>query len=120
MEFSEALTQHLRAIGDRDVDGYLDTVHQDATLILPNGTLLSGKDEIAKFHREWFADQDWSLKSETVRVSQTGDSAFALLAVVYDDLDPEGTPYRKTYHLTLVFARSGGRWLLVHDQNTFS
>ncbi|GAA3018478.1 nuclear transport factor 2 family protein [Streptosporangium longisporum] len=120
MKFDEALALHLKAIDERDLDGYLETVHQDATLILPNGTLLTGKDEIAKFHREWFADQDWSMSSETVRVSETGDSAFALLAVAYNDVDPEGAPYRKTYHLTLVFARSDGRWLLVHDQNTFN
>ncbi|MGN9838483.1 YybH family protein [Nonomuraea sp. H19] len=119
MEFSQALDAHLKAIEARDLDTFLETLHQDATLILPNGTLLRGKDAIAEFHASWFGDPDWSMRTETVRTETAGDSAFVVLSVVYDDLDPEGKPYQKTYYLTLYFARAGERWLLVHDQNTF-
>lgn len=119
MEFQPALDAHLKAIEARDLEGYLATVHQDATLILPNGKLLRGTEEIAKYHTAWFSDPDWSLRAETVRVESAGDGAFALLSVVYDDLDPEGKPYQKVYYLTLYFVRAGERWLLIHDQNTF-
>ncbi|WP_433430370.1 YybH family protein [Nonomuraea sp. CA-141351] len=119
MEFSQALDAHLKAIEARDLEGYLATVHQDASVILPNGTLLRGKEAVAEFHAAWFGDPDWSLRAETVRVETVGEAAFALLSVVYDDLDPEGKPYQKVYYLTLYFTRADGRWLLVHDQNTF-
>ncbi|WP_248962643.1 YybH family protein [Sphaerisporangium perillae] len=120
MEFSQALAAHLKAIDARDLDGFLATVHPDASVILPSGTLLEGKDAIARFHTAWFDDPDWSLRAETVRVQTAGDSAFAVLSVVYDDLDPDGRPYQKTYYLTLLFTRDGERWLLVHDQNTYA
>ncbi|MBN6050673.1 SgcJ/EcaC family oxidoreductase, partial [Nonomuraea sp. RK-328] len=120
VEFSQALDAHLAAIEARDLEGYLATVHQDISLILPNGTLLRGKEAVAEFHTAWFANTDWSTRTETVRAETAGDAAFALLSVVYDDLDPEGKPYRKPYYLTLYFTRTDGRWLLVHDQNTFS
>ncbi|NUW43624.1 YybH family protein [Nonomuraea rhodomycinica] len=119
MEFAKALDAHLAAIHARDLEGYLATVHQDASLILPNGTLLRGKEAIAEFHAAWFADTDWSMRAEPVRVEAAGEAAFALLSVVYDDLDPKGEPYRKTYYLTLYFTRADERWLLVHDQNTY-
>ncbi|MEW9556451.1 SgcJ/EcaC family oxidoreductase [Nonomuraea sp. NPDC050783] len=119
MEFPPALDAHLKAIEARDLEGYLATVHQDVTLVLPNGKLLRGAEEIAAYHRAWFSDHDWSLRAETVRVETAGDAAFALLSVVYDDLDPDGKPYQKLYYLTLYFVRSDERWLLVHDQNTF-
>ncbi|MEV0147989.1 MULTISPECIES: nuclear transport factor 2 family protein [unclassified Nonomuraea] len=119
MEFAQALAGHLTAIETRDLDGFLATVHPDASVILPNGTLLDGKEAIAEFHAAWFADSDWSIRTETVRSETVGDASFAVLSVVYDDLDPEGTPYRKKYFLTLYFTRFDERWLLVHDQNTF-
>ncbi|GAA3236279.1 YybH family protein [Nonomuraea helvata] len=119
MEFSQALDAHLKAIEARDLEAYLATVHQDASVILPNGTLLRGKEAIAEFHTAWFGDPDWSLRAETVRAETLGEAAFALLSVEYDDLDPEGEPYQKVYYLTLYFTRADGRWLLVHDQNTF-
>lgn len=119
MEFPQALEAHLTAIRSRDLDGYLETVHPDATVILPNGTFLRGKDAVAEFHTSWFGDPDWTLRAETVRTQTAGDSAFALLSVVYDDLDPEGKPYQKEYYLTLYFTLVDGRWLLLHDQNTF-
>jgi len=33
MEFPDAVNRHLAAIGARDLDGYLATVHPDVTLI---------------------------------------------------------------------------------------
>jgi hypothetical protein len=42
-----------------------------------------------------------------------------LLSVRYDDIDPEGRPLQLNYHLSLLFVRTDGRWLLLHDQNTF-
>jgi uncharacterized protein (TIGR02246 family) len=119
MEFAQALAEHLKTIEDRDLEGFLATVRQDATLILPNGRLLTGKESIGEFHRDWFGDPDWSLHAETVRLESLGDSGFALLSVRYDDIDPEGRPVQRDYHLSLLFARTDGRWLLVHDQNTF-
>ncbi len=119
MEFSQALGAHLKAIEARDLDGFLATVHRDASVILPNGTLLRGKDAVAEFHATWFDDPDWSMRTEVVRVETVGDSAFAVLSVVYDDLDQNGQPYQKVYYLTLYFVRVDGQWLLIHDQNTF-
>lgn len=87
MDFAPALDAHLAAIQARDLDGYLATVHQDASLILPNGTLLRGREAIGEFHADWFADTDWSMRAEPVRVETAGEAAFALLSVVYDDVD---------------------------------
>ncbi|MBT2229246.1 SgcJ/EcaC family oxidoreductase [Nonomuraea sp. NEAU-A123] len=120
MEFSQALAAHLRAIETRDLDGFLATVHPDASVILPNGKLLTGKDAIGEFHTAWFRDPDWSLRPTVIRTETFGESAFVVLSVAYADLDSEGRPYEKSYYLTLYFARIDGRWLLVHDQNTFS
>jgi uncharacterized protein (TIGR02246 family) len=119
MEFTEAVDAHLAAIGRRDVDAYLATVHDDVALITPAGALAAGRDEVARFHRDWFGDPDWSWEVEALHSTVTGDTGVVVLSVDYRDIDPDGKPYARRYLLSLVFVRSGDRWLLLHDQNTF-
>lgn len=118
MQFIEALNHHLDTVGRRDTDGYLATVHDDVSLIMPNGRMLTGRDEVAKFTRDWFGDPDWSWEVSLQATATAGDTGRATFAVDYHDLDGEGRPYDLSYLLTLVFVRSGGTWLLWHDQNT--
>lgn len=118
MQFSEAVNQHLAAIGRRDLDGFLATVHDEVSLIMPNGRLLAGRDEVAAFHRDWFDDPDWSWELDLLRTTTVGDSGVATFAVAYHDLDAQGEPYQLSHVLTLIFVRVGDEWLLLHDQNT--
>jgi uncharacterized protein (TIGR02246 family) len=118
MEFGEAVDLHLAAIAQRDPDAYLATVHDDVALIAPNGKLLAGRDEMAAFHRDWFADPDWRWDLTALRHTVAGDTGIAVLSVDYHDLDSDGAPYSMSYVLSLVFVRSGDSWLLLHDQNT--
>lgn len=118
MDFTAALDRHLAAIGARDLDAYMDTVHDEATYILPNGKTVTGAEDVRAFHEGWFQDPDWTMETEITSTRVHQDTAVAVLRVDYRDLDPEGKPYRLNYLLSLVFARAEGRWLLVHDQNT--
>ena len=118
MDFPAAVNAHLAAIGRRDLDGYLATVHPDATLIMPDGRLLTGRDEIAAMHREWFGDPDWSWELDLRHTATAGGAGVAIFAADYHDLDGKGQPYELSYLLTLVFVRAGDAWLLLHDQNT--
>jgi uncharacterized protein (TIGR02246 family) len=117
--FDEAVVAHLDAVARRDLPAYLDTVHDEASVVLPNGTAISGRHAVAAFHKEWFDDPDWRMELTALRSYTVGETGVALHHVEYHDVDGSGTPYRKTYVLSLVFARQGDRWLLVHDQNTF-
>ncbi|GGQ59283.1 YybH family protein [Couchioplanes azureus] len=118
MQFAEAVDRHLATIAARDLEGFLATVHDEVAVIAPNGRVLAGREEVAAFHRAWFADPDWTWRLEPLRRTELGDTGLATYAVSYDDLGADGKPYAMRYVLTLVFARIGGTWLLVHDQNT--
>lgn len=120
MSFETTLRTHLDAIQRRDLPAFVATLTSapELTLILPNGALISGRDEVISFNAEWFADPDWRLSYETVRTLEAGAMAFALLLVTYDDLDASGQPYQIHYYLQLVFRQEDGAWRLVHDQNT--
>jgi uncharacterized protein (TIGR02246 family) len=120
VEFTEAVERHLAAVGQRDLDGFLATVHDDVSVVLANGRLVEGRTAVAEFHREWFADPDWSWQLSPVRRSTAGDTAVALYQVAYHDLDQHGQPYELHYLLSLAFTRQAGTWLLLHDQNTLT
>ncbi|GIM95395.1 YybH family protein [Paractinoplanes toevensis] len=117
-EFDAAVERHLAAVGGRDLDGYLATVHDDVSLVLLGGRIVVGKAAVGEFHREWFADPDWSWRLTPLHRATTGGTGAVLFAVDYHDLDQTGAPYTMRYLLGLTFARLDAGWLLLHDQNT--
>lgn len=113
-----AIGRHLDTITGRDLDGYAATLHDDVVLVLPTGTTFTGKAAVVDFHREFFADPDWT-QDLTERTTTVGEhTARALFEADYRDVDPAGEPVRTRYLVGLVFARAGGEWLLLHDQCT--
>lgn len=120
MDFSTTLAAYLDAVQQRDLDALevLLAPSDQLTLILPNGIQMLGHEEVLEFHRTWFDDLEWTLKSELHHTVETETMALALLSVEYDDLDPSGLPYQLHYFLTLTFMLVEGNWLLIHDQNT--
>jgi len=115
--FEAALTRHLGAITGRDIDTFLSTLTQDEalTVIFPNGGAVTTRTEVEALHREWFADPDWRMEIEPVRVVKTDSMALALVRTSYRDT-PDGAP--RFAYLTLTFRLEDGAWRLVHDQNT--
>lgn len=114
MGFQESLQRHLAAVRERDLDALTPTLHPDVVVLLPNGTLVSGRDAVVDLHRAWFADPSWSLTFDTVSCTELEHLASVILNVHYT----EAGSSERDYFLGLAFARSGEQWLLVHDQNS--
>lgn len=77
----------------------------------------TGRDEFLERHAAWFASPSWTLETQTIHVWEKDATAIGVVHLRCRDPLPE-RPVDETSILTLVFARSGERWLLVHDQNT--
>lgn len=120
MHFQDTLGAHLAAMQARDLPAFLATLTdgEDLSLILPNGNLIPRRADVVSFLEQWFADPDWQIAFDIVRVVETAELAFGLLNVTYDDRDGAGNPYQLRYYLQLLFALQGGQWRLIHDQNT--
>ena len=116
--FAPVLADHLARIAARDLPGLLATVGDDVTLILPNGALLEGKAKFQAFHEDWFASKTWTMELRELRRLEGADQATVVFDTVYRDTDEQGAPVVALGYLALTFRHSGGRWLLVHDQNT--
>jgi len=118
--FEEAIKVHLKSIIDRDLPAFSVFLHhsENSLIILPNGDLIKGRDNILDFHKEWFKDTDWRMDAHIVDIFTTDDIGYALLDVVYHDIDEEGKPYELKYFLSLLFKQIDGKWFLLRDQNT--
>jgi uncharacterized protein (TIGR02246 family) len=119
VDFATALQKHLDAIRQRDLEAFMATIGPDATLILPTGVRLSGRDVLHEFHRVWFSDPDWTIGFVPLKALETAEMGMALLDVDYTDIDGDGQRYEKHYYCCLVFVRASNSWLLSHDQHTF-
>lgn len=122
MTFLETLDLHLESIQKRDLEMFLSTItmREELSLLTLSGELVLWRVDFVERMEGWFADPDWTIKFEKLRVYESAEMGFALLYVSYDDRDAEGNAYHLDYFLTLVFALEYGVWMLVHDQNTYA
>ncbi|MCL2574220.1 MAG: nuclear transport factor 2 family protein [Defluviitaleaceae bacterium] len=118
--FKDALEKHLKAIAERDLPSFAEFLHPShkCIIILPNGDIVEGNENILSFHKDWFSDPDWRMDVETIDTFSVENTGYALLDVVYHDVDQDGNPYEMTYFLGLIFLYVDDKWVLVRDQNT--
>ncbi|MFD0782966.1 YybH family protein [Micromonospora azadirachtae] len=116
--FEAAVAAHLRAIVQRDLPGYAATLAPRVQLVLPDASVVSGKDAVVEVNREFFADRTWRLEA-TEMSRGLGDRAGTVVyqfTFIYSL--PDGSSLRGTSVVGLTFVWQRGRWLLLHDQNT--
>ncbi len=116
-DFRDALDAHLAAVAAKDVDAFAQTLtaSEDLLLIFPDGQLIGSTEGVAAFHTEWFADANWRMTPEIVKLMEGADMSSALIRYDYRDT-PEGEP--RSSWLLLIFQLEAGGWRLIHDQNT--
>jgi ketosteroid isomerase-like protein len=120
MTFAQTIEKHLGAIRDRNLPALLETLpeQEDILLIMSDGRIVRSVRDFAELHRDWFASATWSLDAEPVHTIETPDLGIAVLCLDYRDTPRDAPPIRENSLLTLVFARRGQHWVMVHDQNT--
>ena len=118
--FPAAVSAHLKAIDARDAVALEATITQDETLtfVALNGTVTTTRAAFLQQMQAWLSDKDWSWRLEPVGINAGPQVGVAIYRVTYRDLDPQGKSYAIKYVLSLVFAKQGTEWRLVHDQNT--
>jgi len=119
-DFRSVVEAHVKAIEERDLPAFSEFLHpsQSSIIILPNGQMIEGYDSVLNFHKEWFEDLDWRMDIAIMDVFAVGSMGYALLDVVYHDVDQDGNPYELTYFLSLLFVKVDEKWILLRDQNT--
>lgn len=115
--FDSVLNQHLDAIAQRDLSAYVSTLTlgRELPIVFPDGSRTLTREQAIEFHRSWFADSQWRMDIEEMWRRETSSYAVVLLETAYRDT-ASGEP--RFGWLSLSFAKEGGSWRLVFDQNT--
>lgn len=112
--FIEALTEHIDAIQERDIDRFAATLAQnDVQFIGGDGSIIDGRENAIEAHRGWFMNDDWTFNPEVLWTREEGDLALALTRVDYREKDAQ-----KQFMLLFAFVREPEGWKLLLDQNT--
>jgi len=105
--FESVVRDHLKAISDRDLQGFAKFLHTEhsSIIILPNGSIVEGYEDIISFHEDWFADTDWHMETKVMDIFANDNMGYALLDVIYHDLDECSKPYEMKYLLSLLSSK---------------
>jgi hypothetical protein len=113
--FDVAIGKYVGAHPTRDVDQLASVLHDDWTVIFPDGELLIGKEEGLDWVRnEFFNDPSWTQSFDEIRRVVRGcKTGFVLFDSIY-----EQPGYRTHLLIGLSLTYEQGRWLVIQDQNT--
>lgn len=114
-DFDCTLDRHVRAIQGHDFAAFEPTVTQgqEIELILPDGSLVSGRRNYLGMLRNILSAGGYQFNYRVIRKRAGEEMGYALLDVRQFN---EGVPQPSRYRLLLIFARQNGEWGLVHDQ----
>ena len=118
LSWRDTLQRHLDAIQRRDLPALAETINDELVLIAADGTVQRSKQEFLDAHRAWFEMEHWTLHATPIELREGGGMAAAVLHLLYCEDAPGKPALRQQSHLTLVFEKRDGRWLMVLDQNT--
>jgi ketosteroid isomerase-like protein len=116
LTFLQTVEKHVDAIKNRNLKELLDTVDDHVILVLPDGTLLSSKEEYEQLHIDWFADTQWKMETTILKTEESGELGHVLIKYKYTEKSSVAET-RYTY-LSMLFKKKFNSWLLIHDQNT--
>lgn len=112
--FIEALTEHIDAINERDVDRFAGTLaRDDVRFVGGDGSVIVGRENAIEAHRGWFSSDDWTFEPQVLWTREEGDLALALTRVDYREKDVQ-----RQFMLLFAFVREPDGWKLLLDQNT--
>jgi len=107
--------------GGKDADRIAGHFADDGNLIIPNAPVLTGKEAISKAMKEAFADPNWSLALQPVRVevSKGADLGYARGTYVLTATDPASKKAvtEKGRFLTIFRKQADGSWKAIQDIN---
>lgn len=114
--FDAAVRAYVTTTDRRDARGFNALLDPDATVIFANGSLLSGRTQVAAFITDFFADPGWTQTfTELTRHVEGCSTGFVLFDSVYSvPADNRVSPLV----IGVSFTYDHGRWLVLHNQDS--
>jgi ketosteroid isomerase-like protein len=109
----------MAAYASRNLDQAMSFLADDATVLEPNQLPVTGRDKIRAAEADFFADKNFSIHWEPVRidVASSGDLAYSQGDLTYSGTDPStGKVFTdRAKYLTVWKKQTDGSWTAVED-----
>jgi uncharacterized protein (TIGR02246 family) len=114
----EADAASLRAIAAKHIDATVSYYDEQASILMPNAPIVTGREEIRKAWEQMFAIPGFHLAPKTTRVevARSGDFAYAQGTYEFTASDPRGKPVNDRGKFVVVWKKQDdGAWRIVAD-----
>ena len=118
--FHATLRKHTAAVAARDIETLETMMSPDGVMHLmrPNTPVVYTTEKYLKYHRSWFQDTSWNLKS-TITDSEVGDNmGMAITELMYEVPDRNGKPYWNQMTVSYVLKKVDDAWYVISDHST--
>jgi uncharacterized protein (TIGR02246 family) len=114
----EADAASLRAIAAKQVDTTVSYYDEQASILMPNAPIVTGREQIRKAWEQMFAIPGFNLAPKTtkVEVARSGDLAYAQGTYEFAAAAPQGRPINDRGKFVVVWKKqTDGVWKIVAD-----
>lgn len=119
--FDAALTKHVNAIGDKDLETLSSTLspNGEMQLILDQMEIIETVDGFMKFHETWFQDTTvWSMESKILNSTVGSEIGFGVVESIYREPFRNGVPYFNRLIVSYDLKKINGVWKVIKDHAT--
>jgi ketosteroid isomerase-like protein len=113
----QVMEQHLQAVSQKNLQSLADTLDPDGRmqLILPQSEIREGTEAFLAFHRDWFANGDWTFETRILNHELGRDLAMVVVEIIYREPERDGKPYVNRMIVSYDLIRKNGRWYVIKD-----
>jgi ketosteroid isomerase-like protein len=114
----EADVASVRAIAAKQIDATVSSYDEQASILMPNAPIMTGREDIRKAWEQMFAIPGFNLAPKTTRieVARSGDLAYAQGTYEFAANDPQGKPINDHGKFVVVWKKqTDGAWKIVAD-----
>jgi uncharacterized protein (TIGR02246 family) len=114
----EADAASLRAIAAKQVDATVSFYDEQASILMPNAPIVTGREQIRKAWEQMFAMPGFNFAPKTtkIEVARSGDLAYAQGTYEFSAADPKGRPVSDRGKYVVVWKKqTDGAWKAVAD-----
>ncbi|WP_273567628.1 YybH family protein [Maribacter halichondriae] len=116
-EFLDVMQTHLDAVTNRDLEILRSTLSPKGNmqLILPSEEIIDKVEGFMDYHKEWFAQTDWTFETKILNTAVGETMGMAITEVVYREPERDGKPYFNRMIISYDLQKIEGRWYIIKD-----
>lgn len=115
--FEATIRKDLDAVINRDLTALKSTMSPEGNmqLILPGMEIIDKVEGFMEYHKEWFADPNWTFETKVLNTEIGDTMGMAITEIVYREPERVGGPYFNRMIVSYDLKKIDGQWYIIKD-----